>query len=68
VLPSPSAASASFDVDEPVTPQQVEAALHTLHAAGEVTRDDSGRWSLVPYDRSIFRQEGNPFAELLAKQ
>ncbi len=47
--------NAEFDVDEPVTPDEVEAALHTLHAAGEVTRDDVGRWSLVPYDQSIFR-------------
>ena len=49
--------NAEFDVDEVVTPEEVEAALHQLHAAGEVTRDEVGRWSLVPYDRSIFRRE-----------
>ncbi len=37
--------NAEFDVDEVVTPEEVEAALHTLHAAGEATRDDVGRWS-----------------------
>jgi hypothetical protein len=49
---------AEFDVDEDVDPDEVEKALLQLHAAGEVTRADSaGRWSLVPYDRSIFRLE-----------
>jgi len=59
--------NAEFDVDEAVIPDEVEAALHQLHAAGEVTRDGSGRWSLVPYDRSIFRPEEDLFAELLAQ-
>jgi hypothetical protein len=46
------------DDDDAVDPDEVEAVLRQLHALGEVTLGDAaGRWSLVPYDCSIFRRD-----------
>jgi hypothetical protein len=48
--------NAEFGADEYIDRDEIALLLHQLQDAGEVTPGDiAGTWSLVPYDRSIFR-------------